>query len=102
MSCESSAGDGANDEQRFPARGNRFGEWGLGGLQREIFFAGKEAQKRTALEGVVVADGSAEHGVAGFERVEDRADSDGRGDFECDVAVDVRQVAKVVRQSYSN
>src|SRR6185369_352255 len=94
----SSTSNCANDEQRLSACSNRFGKRGFGGLQREVFFACEEPEEGPALECVVVADGSAEHGVAGFEGVENGADGDGRWNFKCDVAVDMRKVAKVVRQ----
>src|SRR5205823_177714 len=49
------------------------GERGVGRLVGEVFFAGEEAQEGAALLGVVVADGAAQHGIAGFERVQHRA-----------------------------
>ena len=48
----------------------------------EIFLAGKEPQERPALLGVVLADRSAQHGIARFERVEHRALRDRTLDLE--------------------
>lgn len=90
------AGDGADDEERFCALGDGVGEWGIGGLEREVLFAGEEAEEGTALEGAVVADGSAKHGVTGFNGIEDGAKGDGRWNVENDLGVDVSEVAQVV------
>jgi len=71
-------------------------------LQRDVFFASKKAEEGATLECVVVSDGTAEHGVASLESIEDRANSNRLRNFECDISVDVREVAKMVRQSYSD
>jgi len=63
---------------------------------RPVLLADEEAEEGAALERVVVADGSLQHGVAGFDGVEDGADGDGRGDFKGDFAFDLRKVAEVV------
>ena len=63
---------------------------------RPVFFAYEEAQEGAALVGGVVADGAAEHGVTGFERVECGAEGDGGGDVECGfVAGEAGEAAKV-------
>ena len=70
----------------------------------EVFFAGEEAQEGTTLLRVVVADGSAQHGIAGLERIQHRSHSNARcvaasgfqiGDFERYLAADVRQGSEV-------
>src|ERR1700683_2045231 len=53
-----------------------------------------------ALWGDVVADGALQHGVAGFERVEDRAHGDEAFDFECDFAGDLRERAEMRGENY--
>ena len=68
----------------------------------EIFLAGKEAQEGTAVLGIVVADGSAEHGVAGFEGVEDRAQCRLALDFELHLAVDLGEGAEMLREKDSD
>ena len=68
----------------------------------QIFLAGEEAQERPALLGDVIADGTAQHGIAGFECIEDRALRDRTYDFEFDLAADVSQRSKVLRKFYSN
>ena len=57
----------------------------------EIFLAGKEPQERSALLGVVLADRSAQHGIARLERVEDRALRDRTLDLEFQLGANVRQ-----------
>ncbi len=73
----------------------RIGERGGGRLVGEVFFTGEEAQKGAALLSVVVADGAAQHGIAGLERVQHRALRDRRRDFERHLAADVRQVSEM-------
>ena len=46
----------------------------------------------------VVADGTAQHGIAGLKRVEDRALRDRGRDFERYVAADVRQGSQMWRE----
>ena len=57
----------------------------------QILFATEEPQERAALSGDVVADRPAQHRIAGFERVEDRALRDRFRDIELYIAVDVHQ-----------
>ena len=64
----------------------------------QVLLAGEEAQERPALLCDVVADGAAQHGIAGLERVEDRALRDLSLDLEHQLAADVRQVAQMWRE----
>jgi len=57
----------------------------------DVLLAHEEAQEGAALLGVVVADGSAECGVSGFEGVDDSALGDGAFDFEGDFAGYLRE-----------
>ena len=61
----------------------------------EVLLTGEEAQEGAALLGVVVADGAAQHGIAGFERVQHRALRDRALDFERHLAADVRQSSEM-------
>ena len=70
----------------------------VGGVVAEVLFAGEEADEGAALLRRVVADGAAEDGVAGLERVEDRRDGDGRGDVEMHLAVDLGERAEMLGQ----
>jgi hypothetical protein len=68
----------------------------------QVLLAGEESQERTALLRVMVADGTAQHGIAGLERVERRALRGGAFDFERHLAADVRQGSEMLRENYSN
>ena len=61
----------------------------------EVFGAGEEAKERAALLRIVIADGAAEHGIAGFEFIQDRTQGGWNGEFESDLAVDVSQCAEM-------
>ena len=61
----------------------------------KIFFAGKEAQEGPSLVRDVVANGSSEHRVLGFEFIKDRALRDRTLDLECEFAADARQVSEM-------
>ena len=79
-----------HNKRLFPGC-DRIGERGVGRLVGEVFFAGEEAQKGAALLRVVIADGAAQHGIAGLERVQHRALRDRALDVERHLAADVRQ-----------
>jgi hypothetical protein len=87
--------DGCEDYERFFPGSDLVGQWSVGCFVGEIQLAGEEAQEGTALQGDVVTDGSAQHGVAGFEGVEDGPLRDWSGDFEFNLASDVGQSAQV-------
>src|SRR5207245_4042085 len=70
------AGDGADDEKGFAPLDHGLRQRMIGRFERPIFAAGKETQEGPALLGIVVADGAAQHGIAGLERVEDGLPSD--------------------------
>ena len=97
--AESASGDGTDDQERFGAVGNGGGERIVGRCVGEIFRAGKEAKEGAALEGDVVADGAAEHGVLGFEGVEDGALGDGARDFKTDFGADAGEGAEMGGES---
>lgn len=56
-------------DKGFRAGGDCVGQGGVRWLMGQIFFAGEEAEEGPALERAVLADGAAQHGIAGFERV---------------------------------
>jgi hypothetical protein len=86
----------ANHNKRFLTGHDGEGERLVGRVVGEVFFTGEEAQKGTALDGDVVADGSAQHGIAGFERIEHRKRwVMGRFDFEHDLTTGVRRDTEV-------
>src|SRR5258708_4352995 len=64
----------------------------------QILPAGEESQERPALLRDVVADRAAQHGIAGLERVEDRALRGRTLDVELHFTGDVRQPPQVWRE----
>jgi len=62
---------------------------------RHVFFAGEESHEWPADFGVVIANGSFEHGEFLFDRIEDGSLGDGAGDLDGDFAGEVREGAKV-------
>jgi len=64
---------------------------------RQVFLAGKEAQKCPPLLRNLIADGSSQHGIAGFECVKHRVLRDRTLDLEFNLAAHVRQRAKMLR-----
>ena len=90
-----------NDERLLPGR-DRVGQWGIRRLMGQIFLAGEEAQEWPALLRDLVADRPAQHGIAGFERVEDRPQRDRAVEFKFYFAADVRQRSQMLRNYNSD
>src|SRR5207245_3789198 len=67
----SPAGDGADDQERLRAGRHRLRQWRIRWLIREILLAGVEPDEGPTLVRDLVADGAAEHRIAGLERIED-------------------------------
>jgi hypothetical protein len=64
---------------------------------RQILLAGEKAQERPALLRELIADRPAQHGIAGFERVEDRSQRDRAVELKFYFAADVRQRSEMLR-----
>jgi hypothetical protein len=64
----------------------------------EVFLAGEEAHERAALLRGVVADSTAQHGIAGFKCVEHRTLRNRAFDFEGQLLADVRQRSQMLRE----
>src|SRR5271156_3152968 len=90
--------NGADDEERFPSRGNLVRQRGVQLLMRKVFPAGEESQEGPAFLRDVIAYRSAQHRVAAFERVEYRALRNLTFDIETYLPADVREPAKVRRK----
>src|SRR5688572_13507898 len=65
---------------------------------RQVLFAGKEADERTAPQGSMIPNRSAQYRVASLDCVEHRADCDRTLNFDLHLGVSFRQVAQVVRE----
>src|SRR6266508_127037 len=85
------AGHRAHDEKRLGPHRDRVGQRGVRQFVGEVLLAGEESHERSALLRDVVANRPAQHGIAGFERVEHRALRDLTADVELHLAVDVRE-----------
>src|SRR2546427_2938802 len=96
------AGDGPHDQKRLGPRRDRVGQRGVRQLMGQILLAGEEPYERSALLRDVVADRPAQHGIAGLERVEDRALRGLSLDVKLHLAVHVRQCLQVCREHNSD
>jgi hypothetical protein len=99
--CGSTAGDGAEDDERLFAVGNLVGEGSVGLCERVVLFASKVAEVGAALERHVVANRPAKHGVASFEGVEDGLRCYGTVDFKLNLGSYACQCSKVIRKNDS-
>ena len=90
------ARNGPYDNKRLRPRRNRIWQRRVRRFMRQIFFAREKAQKRTALERVVVADSAAQHGVARLKRIQHGALRDRAMDFDRHLAPDVGQSPEVL------
>jgi hypothetical protein len=96
------ARDRTDNQKRFFPRRNCLGQRSVGRFVGEIFLASKKAQKRSPLQGAVVADGAAQHGITDLKRVEDGTLRDRTCDFDFDFASNVGKGAKMLWEFDSN
>lgn len=92
---ELAAGDGPDDHERLGAGSDLLGKRRVQGLMGNVFFAGEEAQERAALLGDVVADGAAEHGITGFEGIQNGAGRDLACNVQLNVTFDLSESAQM-------
>jgi len=85
------AGNGSDDDNRLFPGCDRIGQRSVWRFVGQILLAGEEAQERPAVKRDLVANGSAQHRIAGFERVEDGALRYGAADFQLHFAADLGQ-----------
>jgi hypothetical protein len=100
--CQLSTRDRAHDQKRFFPGRNCFGQRSVGQFVREILLACEEPQECSALERAVVADGTAQHGIPCFERVEDGTLRDRTCDFDFNFASNVGEGAEMLWEFDSN
>src|SRR2546427_11844797 len=89
---------GPHDQERLDPGRDRVGQRGVGQLVGQILLAGEEPHERAPLLRDLVADRPAQHGIAGLERVEDRALCGLTLDVELQLAGDVRQRPQMRRE----
>lgn len=95
-------GDGPdNDEGLFP-RCNRLRQRSVRRLMGQILLAGKEAQERSPLMCDLIADGAAQHGIAGFKRVKNGTLRDRAFDVKLYLAANLRQGSEMVRDYHAD
>ncbi len=85
------SGNGSDDEKRFFPRSDRLWQWDVRRLVRKILLASKEAQEWPALLRDVIADCPTQHRIAGFKRIEHRAQRDRTLDIERHLATNMCQ-----------
>ena len=93
-----SPGNGADDDKRLFPGDHCVRQGGVRRLKGQVFFAGEETQEGPSLLRHLVADGPAQHGIAGLERIEDRALRDRALDFDGYLASGLRQSSQVEGQ----
>jgi hypothetical protein len=91
------ASNGSYDNKRLLPRRDRVGQWSIRRLMGQILLAGEEPQEWPALLRNLIADRSAQHGIAGLERVEDRPQRDRAVELKLHLAADVRQRSEMLR-----
>src|SRR5947209_9936523 len=67
---------------------------------RQVLLAGEKSQECAALLGNMIADGAAQHGVAPFQSIEDRALCHRALDVQLHFIANLRQVAQMIRKYY--
>src|SRR5262245_15550915 len=98
----SAAGNGPDDEVGLLPRRHGVRQRGVRRLVGQVLLAGEEPQQRPPQLRHVVADRPAQHRVAGFQRVEDRALRRPALDLKLYLALDLRQRPQMIRQHHSN
>jgi len=86
----------SDDEKRFFSRGNFFRQRSIGLVEGEIFSACKKSQKRTALLGHMVADGSGKHRKLRLQGIEHGPLRDRPRDIELNFRIDARQISQMI------
>jgi hypothetical protein len=99
---KSSAGDGADDEERFGSRYDRVGQWRVRRFVGKVLAAGEEAEEGPTRLRSVVADGAAQRRISTLECVDYRALSDRRLQIKLDFAADARKTAQMRWENYAN
>ena len=97
MSLSLSPGNSADDQERFVAVAYGLGQWRIREGMGHIDPARKESHQGSALLCDLIANRSAQHGVAGFERIEHRSPRYRTLNVELYLAAHARECAQVRR-----
>jgi hypothetical protein len=87
-----------DNQQRLFAPGRQLGQRRVGRLVGQILLAGKEPHERPASVCLVIANGAAQHRMAGLQGVQDGAQRDRGRDIQQHLAVDVGEAAQMGRE----
>jgi len=90
------ARNGPYDNKRLRPRCNRVWQRCVRRFMRQIFLAGEEAQKRPALERVVIADRAAQHRILSLKRIQHGALRGRAINFDHHLAPDMGQGPEVL------
>ena len=71
----------------------------VGRIMGKILATGEEAHERAAIMRDVVANRPAQHRIARFDGVEHRALGDWPGNFDCYLAIDLRELAQIAPEA---
>ena len=96
------SGHRADNQERLSAVDDRGGQLGFRRFEGQIFFASEKPDERPAFQRNVVANRPAQHRIACFERVEDRAQRDRPLDLKLQLAVNACQRAQVIGKHNSD
>jgi hypothetical protein len=86
-----SASHSAYDQERLSSACHRVGQGSIRRIVRQVLLAGKETDEWSSLFRHVIANRAAQHRIAGFKRVEDRALRHRSRDFKCHLSMDPRE-----------
>ena len=88
----------ADHQERLAPGHDRLRKGRVGRVVGKILLAREEAQERAALPGDLIADGSAQHGVRGLQRVQHPGQRHRRGDLHLHLPSHARQRPQVRRE----
>jgi hypothetical protein len=96
------SGNRPNNEKWFFAARDRFRQWSVWRLVRQVFFAGEKTQKCPTLLRAMITDGPLKHRITRFERIEHGTCGDRRLDFELYLDADMSERAQVLWEQNAN
>src|SRR6266550_2382101 len=94
--------DRAHDEKRLGAFCNRIGQGSIRWFMGDVFAAGKESHQWPALFCFVIADGTAQHWIFFFNRVDYRAHRRRAVEIDVYFITHLRERAKMMRKNDAN
>lgn len=102
MNLRLPSGNRADHDERLCARDYGLRQGRIRRIVRQIFFTSEKSQKRPPLQRDVIADRPLQHGIVGFQRIENRARRDWARNFKLDVAINMRQRSQMRRNDDSD